>query len=175
MKIVAQLPANRLILGTWSLLNDDGSTNLGPFQCDGKSDNAAAAAHGNPTRDPRKAFGDTPTGNYIARLAHVPDTPENRYGYGLPDDSGAIPVIWLTPQEGDGTSDAWARQTSEGLDVNMGLAIHSGPPNGSNALRPTYGCLRTWEQDFTQVRPLVAGIGPFPVSIVEEEAETVIG
>ena len=175
MKILAQLPANRLILGTWSLLNDDGSTNLGPFQCDGKSDNANAAAHGNPTRDPRRQFGDTPTGDYLGTLAHVPDTPENRYGYGLPDASGGIPVIWLTPQKGDGTSDAWVRQSSEGLSVNMGLAIHSGPPNATGAIRPTFGCLRTSEQDFSRVVLIIATLGAgvkIPVSIVEQAVTT---
>jgi hypothetical protein len=149
MRILVTLPSDRLLLGQWFLEDDDGVTILGPFPCDGKSDNAAAALHGNPSRDPAKPFGDTPLGEYSATLGYIYDSPDDRRSYGLPDKSGMIPVIWLKPLLG--YTQAWARQTNEGLTVNLGLAIHTGPPNGNNELRPTHGCCRTWQQDFTPV------------------------
>jgi hypothetical protein len=175
MKILATLPANRLYLGQWSVLDDDSVVQLGPFPADGKSDSTNAAAHGNPTRDPKQQFGDTPTGEFKGLLGSEPDTPDNRHAYGLPDESGRIPVIWLTPIEGD--TDVWKRQLSEdeaaGLPVtkhvNMGLAIHTGPPNAQNQMRPTFGCIRTWQQDFAKVVPLIKALGvgaTFQVSIV---------
>ena len=175
MKILISLPENRLGYGQWSLLDDDGKIQLGLFVCYGKADSAMAAAKGNPTRDPKKQFGDTPTGEYVGSLGYVVDTPDNQHAYGLPDDSGKIPVIWLTPLPGD--TDVWKRQLSEDEDaglavvqhVNMGLAIHTGPPNASGGLRPTFGCCRTWQKDFSLVVPVIKSLGvnaTLPVSIV---------
>lgn len=166
MKILVGLPANRWNLGQWSVLDDDDVTMMGPWAADGKSDSMAAAHHNNPERYPTRAYGDTPTGQFVGTLGSEPDTPDNRWSFGLPDETGNIPVIRLKPIEGD--SDAWKRQTSEGRLVDMGLLIHSGPPNGASQLRPTHGCCRVWQKDLSQVVPLIKALGEgatFPVSI----------
>ena len=151
MRILATLPSERWDIGTWALLGDDDQiiSGYGTFPADGKSDNSSASAHSNPLRDPTKPFGDTPIGEYTGTLSYVPDEPQNRRSYGLPDETKSIPVIRLQPQVGD--TQAWQRQTNEGITVNMELMIHAGPPNGNNQLRPTHGCLRTWQNDFTKV------------------------
>ena len=192
MKIIALLPTDRVHggpnkngLGSWSVFDDAGNVMFGPgvshginFACDGKSDNIAAAQHDNPDRLPSRPYGDTPCGEYIGRLGYEPDTIANRHAYGLPDTAtGAIPVIRLTPVEpAEGESDAWARQIFEdesaGLAViqhtDMGLLVHSGPTNGAGQLRPTWGCLRTWQEAIAIVIPAIRALGndaTFPVSI----------
>lgn len=169
MKILVALPDNRFGLGQWSLLDDDEIVQLGPYAADGKADNAMAAAKGNPTRDPKKQFGDTPLGEYEGKLSFVPDTPENRRAYGLPDDSKSIPVIHLKPISGDGLTRQQNEDKAAGHHVEMGLLIHAGPPNAQNQLRSTHGCLRVWGKDFSLVVPVIKACGAgfvLPVSII---------
>ena len=177
--IIVTLPVNRILLGSGGVFDDQASDSSKPifsFEVDGKSDNAAAAAAGNPLRDPTKPFGDTPCGEYVASIGYEPDDAAgvNRRSYGMPDDTGKIPVIWLQPIEGAPASQAWQRQLNEntaaGHFVDMGLALHSGPPNAQGALRPTHGCIRSRQSDQTHLLGLFVGVKSFKVSVIPEGA-----
>lgn len=140
---------------------------FGPCGADGKADDAAAAAHGNPERNPESAFGDTPCGEFIGVPGYEEDSDANRRSFGEPDTTGKIPVIRLEPLAGDWQ--AWRRQLSEGLGVQMGLAIHAGPTNSSGFLRPTHGCCRVYQGDMKAILAQVAGLPSFRVSIQERQ------
>ncbi|MGA2500308.1 MAG: L,D-transpeptidase [Tepidisphaeraceae bacterium] len=100
-------------------------------RCYCKADNGAAIAAGNPTRDPRRKDGDTPTGTYAATLGQV-ELPERSYG--------PYRVIHLNPTVGDGV----LRAQDEHLQPDdLGLLMHSGPlAKDGKSLRPTHGCIR---------------------------------
>ncbi len=120
--LTISLPADRTHLGTAEI---EGQT----FIVLGKSDNGAALAHHNPSRDPLLPFGDTPIGTY--RGAVVPP--------GL-DAAGFGPGrrILLIPQAGDCVT---AEQNGR-----RGIMCHGGDPNPAytqwGGLRPTDGCVR---------------------------------
>lgn len=123
MKITAKLPHDRTQEGQ-IFLND---VLLGRAR--GKADGQMAASKGNPSRDPRKAFGDHPSGT--CKVFEVRDcTPEQAHSYGPRK-------ICLAAIDGD----AKIREDAEpGWD---GLEIHGGDPQPDGvSLRATYGCLR---------------------------------
>jgi hypothetical protein len=132
------------------------------FRCLGISDSTAAQAHGNPARDPRKPYGDIPTGEYHASR----QAPKNgnaadirTYGDGV--------VFSLTPISGDALIGA-----ANGRD---GILIHggaTGAPMPSNALRPTHGCLRVDDSTIDIISGLCGGAG-FTVNISEAGSEIV--
>lgn len=121
------LPQNRRLPGELTA-TFDGVTH-GPFRCLGKADNGKARSSGNPTRDPLKVNGDTPTGSYIATIGEV-------YGGKT---YGPHPVIRLEPVSGDALK---AKQNGR-----KGLLNHSGTTRDGQ-LRPTFGCIR--DDDDTQ-------------------------
>ncbi len=160
MKIIALLPDDRTKPGTLSLYDDQGTVLAGPFACDGQSDLSAAVEAGNPSRDPTKAFGNTPLGEYAASISYVPDSPQDRRSYGMPDGTGGIPTIDLLPVEGD--TQAWEAH----LNGRTGLKIHSGDKNAWGGLRVTHGCLRMFEVDFGKLlNALLTSLRGFPVSV----------
>lgn len=166
-KLLISLPDDRTQLGTLVVCDELGEILAGPFVCDGKSDNAAAIAAGNPDRDPTKPYGDTPLGEYIGRLEYVEASPANRRSFGPPDESGKIPIVALEPIEG--ISQAWRAY----LNGRRGLAIHCGDPNGEGGLRPTHGCVRLSNADDHAM--MIGGLGgghAWPVSIVSKGAST---
>lgn len=163
MNIRISLPQDRTKLGTLTVW--DGLVAAGPFPCDGKSDNAAAIAANNPTRNPEQPLGDTPLGEYTGQLGSEADSAANRRSYGPADASGLIPVIWLNPQPDN--SQAWRAH----LNKRAGLAIHCGDLNGAGGLRPTHGCIRLSNDDFAA---MLAALGPghsWQVSISQTEKE----
>lgn len=163
MNIRVSLPDDRHKLGTLSVCDETGLITAGPFPADGKSDNAAAIAAGNPSRNPEQPMGDTPLGEYTARLSSVVDSPASRRSYGPPDESGSIPILWLEPQPGD--TQAWRAH----LNKRMGLAIHCGDLNGDGGLRSTHGCCRLSNNDFAA---MLKALGPgyiWQVSISRKE------
>ncbi len=168
MKIIAALPKDRSVLGQLFVINElmpIGPYKFGPVPVDGQSDEAAATAAGNPTRDPTKPFGATPTGNFTASLSHVPDTPADRHSYGQPDATGGIPTIDLIPILGQPPSQA-ARGWQAG---RRGIKIHSGHLN-SGALAETHGCLRLFEQDLTALLSvLTAAADSWLCSVIERD------
>lgn len=127
--------ADRWQTGTLSLVDKNGATLAGPFRTLGKADNANAAAKGNPTRNPLRRWGDTPTGTYrVVRLqSSGPGTNYPAYNYG-PD-----AVIVLDPLSGDALT---AKQNGR-----TGLLIHGGAPGENGRLRATHGCIRLSNAD----------------------------
>jgi L,D-transpeptidase-like protein len=123
--IQARVPKDRLAEGTVEILDAAGSVIAGPFECRAKADNAGAAQHGNPTRDPLRPFGDHPSGSYVVQAIEHGKSPAHTYG----------PVFMLLdPTDGDALQ---ARRNGR-----TGLAIHGGDPSATMMLRPTFGCLR---------------------------------
>ena len=97
----------------------------GPFRCLAKSDNAAAAQAGNPTRDPLKRMGDAPLGRSSLTLVS-PGTPLRSYGPGK--------RYLLTGTAGDALT---AKKNGR-----TGIMIHGGALAAGGGLRPTHGCIR---------------------------------
>lgn len=140
--IDVQLPADRTGLGRLRLLDSSDAAVFGPIPAYGKADNAAARAHGNPTRDPLKPWGDTPLGVYRCTLATVAVTPtiERKYG--------PFGYIVLDPLSGPALV---ARQNGR-----FGLLIHAGALNAQGKLRPTFGCVRIADGDMKNLRAAIA-------------------
>jgi len=119
------LPKDRIGEGT---ITWDGASDSYP--CRGKADNQNAADHGNPTRDPKVAWGDHPDGVYdVPRVMTC--TPDLAHSFGPYK-------LALYAVSGDGKT----RQDSEGANWD-GLEAHGGDPQPDGVhLRATYGCLR---------------------------------
>jgi hypothetical protein len=109
----------------------------GPVRCLGKADNANAAKHGNPSRDPAKPEGDTPTGVY--RITEVVRDPIPRETYGPA-------FIRLSPVSGQAL-EAWK-------NGRRGLGLHGGALRDGR-LRPTFGCPRLDDDAADQVASLL--------------------
>ena len=60
-KQIIVVPAGRRAAGRAMLLGGDGKPRLAPFRVLATASTTAATRRGNPSRDWRKAFGDTPT------------------------------------------------------------------------------------------------------------------
>jgi hypothetical protein len=157
VKLFALLPPNRSEPG--SLWAQDATTIVwGPVRCLGKADNAHAAKAGNPTRDPVKLEGDTPTGAYritgVVREPHPPET----YGPAF---------IRLSPVSGPAL-EGWK-------NGRRGLGIHGGTLR-DGALRPTFGCLRADDDAVDQVASLLdlqlAQIGEAYLQVDEQATST---
>lgn len=125
MHILIRLPKNRQWPGTLQLIGDDG-VELLRGNALGRADQAAAVKSGNPSRNPLKAFGDTPAGQYLGALLAGCLQPERSYG--------SFPPISLSPVSGQ------ALQAK--LNGRRGLLIHSGDLGQQGGLRPTHGCVR---------------------------------
>jgi hypothetical protein len=134
MRIRVVLHNQRSLPGSLTVLADtDASVLFGPVPCLGKADNRDAALHNNPARDPKRQFGDTPTGEYnvTSLVAHTTgETDLHTYG--------AFPSLLLDPQSGESLI---AKQNGR-----EGLMIHGGAPSNTGALRPTHGCIRLSEE-----------------------------
>lgn len=81
MKLLAVLPQNRAYTGYFVATNDAGKL-LTSGRCLGKADNRKARDKGNPDRDSRKPYGDTPTGTYAPVRATMYALESKRYGKG---------------------------------------------------------------------------------------------
>jgi hypothetical protein len=138
MLIRAKLPLDRWDAGTLTVEDEAGLVVFGPVPCRGKGDNDAAAAHGNPARDPKKPFGDHPYGSYAIELIQKDKLPEHSYGPFF---------LLLTPTGGDALEGAHNGRT--------GLALHGGELTAYNVLRATNGCLRLRNEDVAAVAAIV--------------------
>ena len=142
MKLVATLPRNRNIPGELVAFDDDGNV-LHRCPVLGKADNLRAAREGNPTRDPLRRFGDTPTGLWrCGKRGPVP--PASTYG--------VHPVVTMTPISGDALR----------ASTRSGIWLHGGGPGRNSAtafLRPTFGCLRVADDDMGQIWTLARTFG----------------
>ncbi|MBS1825574.1 MAG: L,D-transpeptidase [Acidobacteria bacterium] len=151
--IQVQLPRDRRQFGSLSVMDSAGADLAGPFEVFGKADNAAAAARGNPTRDPTRSFGDTPTGRYRGFINKLERTPANERMYGPQG------VITLDPLSGQ------AKVAKE--NGRFGLLIHGGALNAAGRLRPTFGCLRLANESMQSVLAAVENGGPIEVVVKE--------
>ena len=129
MTLRAILPRDRNFLG--KLIGFDNGLKI--FECPvlGKADNARAAREGNPTRDPLKPFGDTPTGLWKCGK-RGPVDPATTYG--------VHPVLTMLPVSGD----ALLASTRSGIWLHGGSL---GRNKATGFLRPTFGCLRVSDKD----------------------------
>ncbi len=147
------LPANRNNLGTIELVDSlTGVTTWGPRYCYGRADRGTAAAHGNPTADPQRKYGHTPTGTYnITGLRPVAPAEAVKFGA-----QSALRI--------DGVlGEAMVRRANGTTD----LLIHGGRPTmGANLLRPTNGCLRLLDLDMQALLAAISAAGAaFPISM----------
>lgn len=110
------------------------------FVCYGKADNAGAIRRGNPSRDPLKLFGDTPTGVYRCYVTG-PLKPPRTYGIHK--------VIYLGPVSGN------AKKAEK--NGRSGLLIHGGDLGSGGRLRPTFGCIRVSNEDMKEILDLIGG------------------
>ena len=138
MKIRSVLPHDRMRAGTIDIVNDAGDVIFGPVAARGKADGQIAAAHGNPTRDPKHEDGDHPAGTY--RVVHVERDKSPAHSFG--------PFfLLLDPTSGD----ALIAKTND----RKGLAIHGGDPVADGSLRATEGCLRVSNATVVSIAGLV--------------------
>src|SRR2546427_13097796 len=124
MRIVSNLPSDRLQTGSLTATNDAGVVILGPVPARGKADGQIAAAHANPDRDPERIDGDHPTGTYrVVRVEHD-KSPTHSYGPRF---------LLLDPIDGDALI---AKKNGR-----AGLAIHGGGFSPRGAPRAPEGGL----------------------------------
>ncbi len=150
MHLTITLPVNREYSG-YFVATDEAGKLLTSGRALGKADNQRARKENNPSRDPTKPYGDTPTGKYIRTKAIIFAIEDDTYGKG-----------WI-PLEGD-TGDALGA-VEGGRD---GIAIHAGRPYTGGRLVPTYGCPRVSPEDFAKIVLAAAG-GWIQVTIKEEQ------
>lgn len=132
------------IPGTTCATFPEGTLNriFGPVPVLGKADSLAAAQHGNATRDPLRAYGDTPTGQYSCRLEPAASGPDAIRSFGTHQ------RILLTPIGGQALEAAKDGDPAVLNDGHrLGLMLHGGAPGNGGGLRPTHGCLRLSNDD----------------------------
>jgi hypothetical protein len=143
-KLVIVVPTGRRTCGRAALLGGGGELRLVPFRVLATADGPAAARHGNPGRDWRRPFGDTPTGSYA--IAGARDA-----------------ALVLAPVSGN------ALEASR--SARSRVLVEGGPPDESGRLRATLGGLRVSDADLARLLRAVeeASAGADPVSSVELE------
>jgi len=124
MRIEVTLPKDRRNLGTLKLV--DIANVLVSCSCYSKADSIEAAKAGNPTRDPTRRNGDTPTGKHRGTVEARAMEPEKSYG--------KWPPIRMHGVSGDALTAA--------NNKRRGLLIHGGWLDKAGKLRATNGCLR---------------------------------
>lgn len=145
LTIRVRLPANRLHTGTLTVVDPlTGAPLFGPVPVLGRAARNRAAQEGNPSADPLKKFGDTPTGGYriVNIVANGNGTSRPVAAFG---DSGSIV---LDPVSGEA-----AQAEANG---RTGLLIHAGRHAFSSVvdarmLKPTNGCLRMLDWDLAEL------------------------
>jgi hypothetical protein len=142
MRIRIGLPDDRDFAGRLEVLDDDGTVVFGPVPAAGRAHDESAAAHGNPSRNPLRAYGDTPLGTFAVRGV-IPSGP----GTEFEDESlGRHGVVVLEPVSGQAAlADAHGR---------FRLFIQGGR-DGDESLRATAGAIRLRDQDQRQLVALL--------------------
>ena len=143
MRLIATLPRDRREPGILELLDGDGRR-LHRCPCRGKADGAWAVKKGNPSRDPMRVGGDTPTGGWGETRTDVREPGEGELNMGRW-------VWWLGPPLGG------APRTGQAVDAARNgrtqLAIHAG--RGDGDLMATHGCLRIRDRDAATLADLI--------------------
>lgn len=145
------LPSSRVPPGWLHLIGGLGQL-IESFPCLGKADNERALAKGNPSRDPVRPFGDTPTGLYLPTKVERFSGTHERIG-----------LAWIPMVGGGRANDQAATACAPGKMQRTGLGIHAG--RDGSKLFPTYGCIRMLTGDFND---LIATIGDEMVQIEVE-------
>ena len=144
VKITVTLYKDRHRVGvlTVTVPSDPGAMSV-TCPCLGISDNSQAIAHGNPSRNSLKPYGDTPTGVYLGTV--IP--PGDADGYGVNR------RLFLTPVSGDGV------KAESAPNNRAGLLVHGGRLNPVytwwEGLRPTYGCVRVPDDGMGRVLKVI--------------------
>ena len=146
------LKQDRTKLGYATMVDADGTVLLDTVPVLAKADNATAAAHGNPDRDPQKPYGDTPTGLWTATVI-PPGGDEHAYG--------PIRRLLLAPKSGPCTTAKRESIECHGGDLNMAYLQWK-------YLRPTHGCLRFTNSDIATITQLASTCGGETLVNVEE-------
>lgn len=133
--LVVSLFRDRDKLGSYKLVNEKTNVTVQSGVVLGRSDNSAAKAHGNATRDPLKPFGDTPTGVWIATI-FAASTDTHAYG---PNKR-----LLLSPVSGDAKAASRTGIMCHGGDLNPVYKQWDG-------LRPTDGCLRFHDAEIKSI------------------------
>jgi hypothetical protein len=147
LQIQVRVPRDRTRLGVLELIDAGGKTILGPVDCYCKADNASAAKFGNPSRNPERSHGDTPTGGYNAFVS----TPPASFGPEYLKKYGPNAFLVMDPTSGQALR---AKQNGR-----HGLLVHGGALNAQGKLRPTFGCVRVFDADMTRLLGLIGGPG----------------
>jgi hypothetical protein len=133
------VPRTRAYCGRLALLGADGRTRLGPLRVLATTSRRVASKHGNPTCDPLHPFGHTPAGRYVVASTLPPGYAHPR----RPARYGYVGAVLLAPISGDARA-----SLANGRQV---FALHSGPMDRLNRLRPTRGGLRVSDEDLTSL------------------------
>lgn len=134
-KILVKLPVDRNYTGVLQLENDRGRVLAGPFPVCARSNDQAAAEHGNPSRNSLLPYGDTPLGTY--KVSHLLSTGEGT-SYRM-DRYGPHGAAVLLPVDGDAAlAEANGRFT---------CLIHGGVLSEDKQLLATTGCMRLSNRD----------------------------
>lgn len=145
IRLVSHLPKTRDADGSFYVF--DGEHLLwGPTRCRGEADNANAAQHNNVIEDPTRVAGDHPAGNYrVVKAVSFHETDATHwFSYG--------PWFFLLdPLDGEA-----AKAKANG---RVGIGLHGGTAGPRDTLRPTYGCLRLFNES---VLRLATWIMPLP-------------
>lgn len=139
-RIHVYLPKDRNDAGWLNLAGPDGALRLYNIPCRGKADNERAAREGNPSRDPTRPYGDTPSGTYDPERIVQFDPPHHRLGR------------WFLPLRGAGGGASGDALLADERG-RTGLGIHAG--RGDGRLITTYGCLRLHDRDMAEIAAIV--------------------
>jgi hypothetical protein len=131
-KLIIVVPAGRRAAGRAVLLGSDGKPRLPPFRVLATASTTAATRRGNPSRDWRRPFGDTPTGSYVVAGALPP-------GARSADVTEPVGALVLAPVGGNALEALRAGRTR--------FLVHGGRPDGEGRLRSTLGGVRVSNKD----------------------------
>lgn len=144
MFVLISLPRDRSLVGQLRIYDREGGDLIyGPVGCLGKADNARAAEEGNPSREPAKGYGDTPTGNFTWRSV----------GKGSSKRTFGPHRRWaMRGQTGDFLKREEAAR-ARGV-ATAAIMIHGGDLTKNGVLRPTFGCPRVHNDDMAAMEAL---------------------
>jgi hypothetical protein len=150
-KLVIVVPAGRRAAGRAVLLGSDGKLRLAPVRVLATAAGSAAARHGNPGRDWRRPYGDTPAGSYVVAGALPPGASES------------LGALVLSPAGGNALEALRAGRTR--------FLLHGGPADPEGRLRATFGGIRVSDADLALLFAAVnrANAEGDPLSSVEVE------
>ncbi len=153
---------DRMRLGAAHITSAAGEELLTGLECLGVADNQAAIAHGNPSKDPLRPFGNTPVGLYHGVIIGA--------AVGDPNGYGTERRILIVPKSGPCV-------LAEAEPNNRaGLLCHGGALNPNykawHGLRPTFGCIRFSDMGMKAILSVVDRYkgSEFDVSIEEKDA-----